>query len=200
MLTGLRPETFQNLQLNAGVFLLNFDYSAINDKAALEVAVLAALESGEGVLGATIGGGNFNCTPSMRTIEADGMRYPFVGSTVNDMWTVELSTTLKEVTPENFALALVSADVTNNSGKTIVSVRTDIKNTDYQNKLCWVGDLSDGKFVLIELDNALNTAGANFVFSDKSEGTIPVTFRGHVSGLKSQVNAPCRVIFFDDAV
>lgn len=198
MLTGLRPETFQNLQLNAGVFLLNFDHSAINDKAALEDAVLAAMEGNEGVLGATIGGGNFNCTPAMRTIEADGMRYPFVGSTTNDMWTVELSTTLKEVTPENFALALASADVTKNGSKTIVSIRTDIKDTDYRPELCWIGDTSRG-FVMIELDNALNTAGANFAFSDKSEGTIPVTFRAHVADLKSQGFAPCRIIFFDEA-
>lgn len=198
MLTGLRPETFDNLQLNAGVFLLNFDRAAINDKAALEEAVLAAMEGNTGVLGATIGGGNFNCTPEMRTIEADGMRYPFVGSTVNDMWTVELSTTLKEVTADNFALALAAADVTKNGGKTIISVRTDIKKTDYKQKLCWIGDTSKG-FVLIELDNALNTAGAAFTFSDKSEGTIPVTFKAHVADLKSQGNAPCRVIFFDEA-
>lgn len=198
MLTGLRPETFDNLQLNAGVFLLNFDHAAINDKAALEEAVLAAMEGNTGVLGATIGGGNFNCTTEMRTIEADGMRYPFVGSTVNDMWTVELSTTLKEVTADNFALALAAADVTKNGGKTIISVRTDIKKTDYKQKLCWIGDTSKG-FVLIELDNALNTAGAAFTFSDKSEGTIPVTFKAHVADLKSQGNAPCRVIFFDEA-
>ena len=198
MLTGLRPETFENLQLNAGVFLLNFDHSAINDKAALEEAVLAAMEANTGVLGATIGGGTFNCTPEMRTVEADGMRYPFVGSTVNDKWTVELTTTLKEVTADNFALALASADVTKNGGKTTVTVRTDIKKTDYKQKLCWIGDTSKG-FVLIELDNALNTAGAAFTFSDKSEGTIPVTFQAHVADLKSQGNAPCRVIFFGEA-
>ena len=114
------------------------------------------------------------------------------------MWTVELSTTLKEVTADNFALALAAADVTKNGSKTIISVRTDIKKTDYKQKLCWIGDTSKG-FVLIELDNALNTAGAAFTFSDKSEGTIPVTFKAHVADLKSQGNAPCRVIFFDEA-
>lgn len=196
MLTGLRPETFNNLQLNAGVFLLNFDHSSITNAAALETAVLAALEDGTGVLGATIGGGSFECTPTVRQIEADGMRYPFVGSTVNDMWTVKLSTTLKEITPENFALAFASADVTTSGSKKIVTVRTEIKSSDYKQRLCWIGDTSKG-FVLIELTNALNTAGANFAFSDKSEGTIPVTFEGHVSDLASQGNAPCQVIFFE---
>ena len=83
MITGLRPETFENLQLNAGVFLRNFDYSKIEDVEQLEDAILAALEeSGDKILGATIGGGSFQCTPTIRNIEADGMRYPIIGSTV----------------------------------------------------------------------------------------------------------------------
>ena len=39
MISAIRKETFENLQLNAGMFVANFDYSAINDKAALEDAV-----------------------------------------------------------------------------------------------------------------------------------------------------------------
>ena len=60
MITGLRPETFENLQLNAGVFLRNFDYAAIKTADELEEAILAALEvGGDRILGATIGGGSF---------------------------------------------------------------------------------------------------------------------------------------------
>ena len=97
MITGLRPETFESLQLNAGVFLRNFDYSKIETADALEEAILAALESGgDKILGATIGGGSFQMTPSIRNIEADGMRYPIIASTVNDMWTVKSTGTMKE--------------------------------------------------------------------------------------------------------
>lgn len=200
MLTGLRPQTFENLQLNAGVFLVDFDYGEIQTKTELEEAVLALLESGEGVLGMTTGGGSFNCTPTTRTIEGDGMRYPFVGSTVYDMWTVTLSTTLKEITPENFALALGSADINTNEGgtRTTVTVRTDLKKEDYKPRLCWIGDTSQG-FAAIEITNALNTTGAAFTFTDRGEGTLPVTFQGHVSDIKNQGFAPCKVDFFKDA-
>lgn len=198
MITGLRPETFDNLQLNAGVFLFNFDASQHKDAGALEDAVLAALEDGSQIMGATIGGGSFNATPSIRQIEADGMRYPVVGSTVNDMWTVNLSTTMKEVTPENFKRALLSCDLVKNGSVTTLTVRTDITPTDYIPKLSWVGDTSRG-FALIELDNVLNVSGASFTFTDKGEGKIPVEFQAHLDDITKMDTAPFRVIFFDEA-
>ncbi len=195
MITGLRPETFEHLQLNAGVFLKNFDYSSIADAAALETAILAALEDGTDILGATIGDGSFQCTPTIRQIEANGMRYPVVGSTVNDMWTVKLTGTMKEITPQNFADALMCADVTANGAKTIVKVRTDIEEKDYIPSLCWVGDTSKG-FVLINLNNALNLTGANFTFSDRGEGSLPFEFQAHAKTLADMQYAPCEIVFF----
>lgn len=198
MLTGLRPETFENLQLNAGVFLFNFDASGYKTTEELEDAVLAALEAGTNIMGATIGGGTFNATPSIRQIEADGMRYPVVGSTQNDLWTVNLSTTMKEVTPENFKRALLSCDMTTEGNVTKLEVRTDILPSDYIPRCSWVGDTSKG-YALIELDNVLNIAGAAFTFTDRGEGQIPVEFQAHVGDLSKMDKAPFRVLFFNKA-
>lgn len=200
MMTGLTPKTFENLQLNAGVFLANFEYSTAKDAATLKALVATAIEEGTGLLGATRGGGSFECTPSTRNIEADGMRYPFKGSTVNDMWTVKLKTTLLEPTPDNFVRALMSADVetTSDKGMTTVTVRTDIADTDYIPSICWIGDTSKG-YVMIALDNVLNMAGASFTFTDKGEGTIPVEFQAHQANLNDQEHAPFKIIFFNEA-
>lgn len=198
MTTGLRAETFENLQLNAGVFLLDFNYSTATDAASLKTMLADALEAGTGVLGATRGGGSFECTPEIRTVEADGMRYPFKGSTVNDLWTVKLKTTLLETTPENFARALMCADVTSDGSKTTVRVRTNIEAEDYLPSICWIGDTSKG-YVLIKLDNALNLTGASFTFTDKGEGTLPVEFQAHNASLEDQDHAPFEIVFFDTA-
>ncbi len=200
MITGLRPETFQNLQLNAGVFLRNFDYSKIEDVGALEDAILAALEAGgDKILGATIGGGSFQMTPTIRNIEADGMRYPIIGSTVNDMWTVKLTGTMKECRPQNFKDALICADMTTNEAGNIttIRVRTDIEPSDYIPSLCWVGDTSRG-FVMIDILNALNLTGANFTFTDKGEGSLPFEFQAHAADLASMKYAPVNIVFFDE--
>ncbi|MBR3795781.1 MAG: hypothetical protein IKK34_07105 [Clostridia bacterium] len=199
MTTGLTPRTFENLQLNAGAFLKNFAYDTATDKGTLENMVLAALESGDGVLGATRGGGSFQCTPTVRQIEADGMRYPVIGSTVNDMWTIKLTTTLLEITPENFADALMCCDVAKSGAKTTLTVRTSIEKEDYIPSLCWVGDTSKG-LVLIELKNALNLAGANFTFTDRGEGTLPVEFQAHQANLADMDKAPFNIVFFDETV
>lgn len=198
MVTGLRPETFTQLQLNAGAFLKNFKWSTYTDADALEEAILTALEEGTGVIGATRGGGTFQCTPTIRQIEADGMRAPIKASTVNDMWTVKLTGTMLEITPENFKDALICADLTTDSGgkKHTIRIRNDIEDTDYIPSLCWVGDTSQG-FVLIELENALNLTGATFTFTDKGEGTLPFEFQGHQADLSQSKYAPCSIVFFD---
>lgn len=200
MITGLRPATFENLQTNAGAFLKNFDWRQHKTYDAMLEAIIAALDVPEKTIGATIGGGSFQCTPTLRNIEADGMRYQFVGSTVNDMWTVKMTGTMKEITPQNFKDALISADMTTSDGGLItnIKVRTDIKPGDYIPSLCWVGDTSRG-FVLIDLENALNLTGANFTFTDKGEGSLPFEFQAHAKDLASMEYAPVEIVFFNEA-
>lgn len=198
MITGLSPKTFENLQLNAGAFLKNFAWEAYENATDLEAAVLTALENRTGVIGATTGDGTFEAAPTIRQIEANGMRFPFVGSTVNDMWTVKLKGTMKEVNPQNFADALMCADMSSNDAGTrhVIKLRNDIKPTDYIDSFCWIGDTSKG-LVLIELKNALNLTGANFTFTDKGEGSIPFEFQAHSKDIKDGEHAPCTIVFFD---
>lgn len=199
MLTGLRPKSMQNMQTDAGAFLRGFEWRTYKTYQELLEAILAALDTMDKTIGATIGGGSFQCTPSIRNREADGMRYPIVGSTVNDMWTVKLTGTMKEITPQNFKDALICADMEKSEDGlyTSIKVRTDIEESDYIPSLCWVGDTSKG-FVLIELQNALNLTGANFTFADKGEGSLPFEFQAHAKDLADMKYAPVEIVFFDE--
>lgn len=200
MTTGLRASTFENLQLNAGMFLTNFDYSTATDAATLGALLKTEREktSGSALIGATRGGGTFVCTPNTRSIEADGKREEWKGSSVNDGWTIKLTTTLLEINADNLKRSFGTADVTDTEKKHTIKIRTDIKDADYINSLVWVGDTSKG-YVLIAIKNALNTAGATLTWTDKGEGTIPVEFTAHQDGLETDGYAPCEVIFFDPA-
>ena len=62
----MRNKTFQNLQLNSGAVLVNFDYSKITDLTALKSAIATALESYDTTVGATRGGCTFSAVPTMR--------------------------------------------------------------------------------------------------------------------------------------
>ena len=194
MITGLTGKTYDKLQLNAGVFLAGFDHSGIADAQAMKAALRAAISDESVCLGATRGGGIFQCTPSLRSIEADGARIACAGGMINDGWTVKLSAMLLETTPASFQRVFGAADVTTDGARTTVVPRFSICGEDYIPRLCWAGDTSAG-FVLIELDNALNVSGAAFTFTDKGEGTLPVEFQAHMSDPQNQDAAPCRVIF-----
>jgi len=195
MTTGLNATTFDNLQLGAGVFLTGVDPQQARNADELRLLVAEAIADNTRCLGATRGGGSFECVPEIRHMEADGLRGPCVGATVNDGWRVTLRGTMLAVTAKSFAWALAAADVVVNGQMTEVTPRMDIADTDYLPRLCWAGDTSRG-MVLIELHNALNVKGAVLSFTDKGEGTMPFEFVAH-SVMGQEEHAPCRVLFFE---
>lgn len=198
MTSPIRPEAFENLQLNAGIFLVNFDHSAITDVAALKTAIASAVQDGENILGVTRGGGSFTVTKEIRTPEVDGTRYPFKGQDFIDSADAYLSGTLLEVNPENFKRLLSTGEVNKSGSKTTVRMHTAVNTeTDYLDSLVWVGDIADGRLVMIELDNAFNTQDFAFTFTDKKEGTMTFEFHARQEEVNDYDYAPFRVIFFD---
>lgn len=194
MVTGLTIETFQRLQLNAGIFLKNFDWTQYKTVEELAAAIEEAAVNPENRMGATRGGGSFVATPETRNIEADGKRYEFVGSTVYDSWNIRMTGSLLETTPGNVRDVLSTADIdSEKDGVTVLKLRTQPKSEDYMH-LTWIGDTSKG-FVLIDLKNALNTVGMNFTFADKGEGTLPFEFRAHQDKVTDYDEAPVKIVF-----
>lgn len=199
MITGLRPETFEHIQLNAGAFLMGFDYSKATDAKTLRAAITEAIRGAKTtVLSATRGGGTFSMTPATRGIEADGKRMEFVGSTINDGYTAQMTGTFLEFTEKTFiALGGVIADT---STETVKEIRfpTSFAKEMYINSLVWVGDMGGDRVLLIDLSNALNTSGVSFTFTDKGEGTMPFTFVAHQDDLDDSEYAPIKVLIFSN--
>ena len=198
MTSPIRPEAFESLQLNAGIFLTDLDYSSITDATALKTAIAAAVTAGTNILGVTRGGGSFTVTRETRTPEVDGMRYAFKGADFVDSADAYLSGTLLEVNPANFKRLLGTGRSTTSGKKTTITMNTAIDpDTDYIDTLCWVGDIADGRLVLIELDNAFNTQDFSLTFTDKGEGTMTFEFHARQDNVLDYDTAPFRVVFFD---
>jgi len=195
----IRSETFENLQLNAGIFIKNFASTASSstDSSALKTAVASAISAGTNILGATRGGGSFTATREIRTPEVDGMRYPFKGSDFVDSIDAFLSTTLIEVTPDSISACLGNATVSTSGKKTTIKMHTAIESSDYLTDLCWIGDIADGRLVLIVLKNALNTADFSLTFTDKGEGTLSAEFHARQASVNDYDYAPFEIIYFD---
>lgn len=195
--TPCRTETFQNLVLNAGAFLIDFDYSTYTDATALRTALVTALQDETKLLGATRGGGSFVATSEIREPEVDGKRYRFKGGAFVDSVDANLSGTLVEIRPEIFAKVLATGEATTSGQKTTIKMHTAIQDGDYIDSLVWVGDMSDGGLVLIALKNALNNNGMTLTFTDKGEGTIPFEFHAYQDSVEDYDYAPFEVVFLD---
>lgn len=206
--TALRADTFNKLQLNAGILLKNFDYKPTSSPPANATELKALIEgikagttSGHGdIIGATRGGGSFTVSKETRTPEIDGMRYPFKGSDYVDSTDAALSTTLVEITPDNLKIALASGvNTATSTNVSTITMNTAIATTDYLTNICWVGDLADGDMVLICLNNAINTADLTFTYTDKGEGTLGVEFHARQAAVDDYDTAPFEVVFYNKA-
>ena len=130
MVTPCRTETFQNLQLNAGAFLIGFDYSTYENATTLRTALASALADKTKLLGATRGGGTFVVTSEIREPDVDGKRYRFKGGAFVDSVDAQLTGTLVEIRPEIFAKVLATGESTTSGKVTTIKMHTAIQDTD----------------------------------------------------------------------
>lgn len=196
----IRPDAFKELQLNAGIFLVDFDHSTIATADALKTAIASAVTAGTNILGVTRGGGTFTVTKEIRTPEVDGVRYAFKGQDFIDSADAYLSGTLLEVNAINFKRLLSTGESVTEGKKTTVTMHTAVDpETDYISSLVWVGDIADGRLIMVVLDNAFNTADFSLTFTDKGEGTMPFEFHARQENVNDYDKAPFEVIFFDKA-
>lgn len=197
MTTPLRAGTFKKLILNAGALVRDFDPSEYTTVAALKTALATALADTTKCLGATRGGGTFTVAREMRQVEADGIRYRFVGDTFVDRSDAYIGATLIELGDVNvIKAALATATATTSGNVTNVKVRTRIEDTDYIENLCWIGDIADGGLAVIHLLNAINTTDLTITFTDKGEATLPVELHAYQSNVEDYDYAPFEFIYF----
>ena len=191
--TPLRRETYKSLQLNAGVFLVDFDLSGYTNAEDLKAALASAITDGSKLLGATRGGGSFVITRDIRQVEADGVRAKFKGSEIVDSADAYISTTIIEITPQHIKDVLGNADIDDDvPGHVVVTIRMAIDDGDYLPNIIWIGDTSEG-FMAIELTDALNTADFTLTFADKNEGTANAEFHAHQEGVEYTDNLPVKL-------
>lgn len=194
---GLSTATPQNIQINAGLFLENFEIgSSVSDAAAFKTLLETTVAAKTGVLGATRGGGTFVATPEVRELEADGKRYRTKGLTRIDSWDIRLTGTLIEAYPGNFKRTMITADVQESGKVETLTLRTGITDADYIDKLSWVSLMGDGTYMVIEVQNVVNLDGLTFTFQDKNEGTIPFNFAAHHADITEQDTAPVKIMYF----
>mgnify|MGYP006988850435 CR=1 FL=1 len=170
--TQIPTDTFEKLQLNAGILCSGFT---------------PATGTVTGLLGATTGGVSF----------ADSISYTDFGDDIDncpknmlelkkiDSRDVTLSGTFVTVSTA-LAKKLVGAGDIGSTDTTKVTPRDTLKDADFDD-IWWIGDYSDvntgtnAGYIAIHMMNALNTGGFKISSTDKGKGQFAFTFTGHYS-------------------
>jgi hypothetical protein len=183
--TKIPENTFQNIQLNAGVLLSSFTPSS-------------ATVSDEAIIGATTGGINFTATPTYIDFGEDIDNCPKNMKELKklDSWEAKCSGTFVTVDTA-VAKSLIGAADIGSSDTTKVTPRNDLAQADFSD--IWiVGDYSDkngdtnGGFIAIHMMNALSTGGFQIKTADKAKGQFAFEYTAHYS-MSAQDTVPFEV-------
>lgn len=166
--TVIPQDTFEGLQLDAGVLLRSFDPT--NVKAPDDADIICA----------TTGGITASCVPTYSDMGDDVDNCPANMMELKKLesWACKLAFTSLGTSAEGIRLALGAADIDADSGK--ITPRRDLEQTDFSD-VWWVGDRADGGAVAVQLKNALSTGGFSLKTTKNGKGQTSVELTGHVS-------------------
>ena len=170
--TQIPTNTFQEIQLNAGILVDEFD---------------PATGTVGNLLGATSGGVNFTDTPEYSDFGEDVDNCPKNMKEFKhlDNREVKMSGTFITLS-SNTAKTLVGSGDVDTEDSTHIIPRNDLLQSDFKT-IWWIGDYSDvntganAGFIAIKMLNALNTAGFQIQSADKGKGQFAFEFTGHYS-------------------
>ena len=175
--TVIPQDTFDGLQLDAGVLLNTFDPAT------------PTAPDDEDIICATTGGITVACVPTFSDLGEDVDNVPNNMKELKhlDGWECTMSTTSLGTSPALIKMALGCADIDETDTSKIVP-RADLKQSDFSD-IWWVGDRADGGMVAVQLKNALSTGGFSLKTTKNGKGQIALTITGHVS-INAQKEVP----------
>lgn len=170
--TQIPVDTFQNLQMNAGILTDNFTPAD---------GTIGRL------IGATTGGVQFQDSVSYKDFGEDIDNCPknMLELKKLESHAVSMSGTFITISPETAKMLVSVADVDSTDATHIIP-RNDVLKTDFMD-VWWIGDYSDENtgqnagFLAIHLMNALNTGGFQIQSTDRGKGQFAFSFEGHYS-------------------
>ena len=182
--TVIPQNTFDGLQMDAGILLTSFDPAS---PSVVDSYIVCA----------TTGGIQVSCVPTYSDLGEDVDNCPNNMKELKhlDSWECTMAFTSLGTSAENIKLALGAADITAQTSK--IAPRRSLDQDDF-NDLWWVGDKADGGFVAVKLINALSTGGFSLQTTKNGKGQISVTLTGHVS-INDQNTMPMEFYSIDGA-
>lgn len=166
---GITESTPKNLLFSSGTYYKNLKYST---------------NKWDGtILGATSGGGKLNITSEYVDAELDGATVAVKGAKFKVGETAQIEATFTEISEGIVAdaLHLVLDESANVTGYKKYDTKASLSDDDYLENVAFVGTLTDGRQVIVIMDNALCTSALELEGKNKTQATYTCTFECHAS-------------------
>lgn len=161
--SGITSATPKNMLINAAVLYANLKY-----------------EDGQwygDLLGATSGGTKVSITPDFQDIEVDGAVVKVRGLQVKQGEEAYIEANLIEMTPEILQMSMVASRKESDiPGYDLYMTKALLEDSDYIDNIAAIGTLSDGREIIVIMENMLCTSGFEADTKNKDKSVLKCKF------------------------
>ena len=182
---GLNSDTPKNILFGACTIHKNFDIESFDTEGTL--------------IGATSGGSKLSIVPEYVDIEVDGATVKVKGlkKKVGETGTLEINSA--EFNKEILKAALLANEgTTDKTGYTLLETKSDIEEGDYWDNITLIGELLDGRQVVVIMENAICTSGLEIDAKKKEAAVPPITFECHADVTDDTLDKLPIYIYYED--
>lgn len=161
--SGITSSTPKNMLINAAVLYANLKY-----------------EDGKwngDLLGATSGGAKVSIVPDYQDIEVDGAVVKVRGMTLKQGESAYIEANLIEMTPEILQMTMAASKAESPvEGYDLYRTKSLLEDTDYIENISAIGTLSDGREIIVIMENMLCTSGFEADTKNKDKSVLKCKF------------------------
>ena len=162
--SGVTPQTPKNIIFGAGVYAQNLPWGTVPTEEEVKA----------GLIGATNGGGKLSIKPNVIPLEVDGMLVLVRNMEQKSGETAEMETNMAEVSPDYMAKAVIGKKSATEDGKfDVIESSAKIDDTHYFTGWGYIGQMLDGRALMVIFKNARSTEGLEFEAKNGEQVTVP---------------------------
>lgn len=180
--SGITSATPKNMLINAAVLYANLKY-----------------EDGQwygDLLGATSGGTKVSVISDFQNIEVDGAVVNVRGMSVKQGEEAYIEANLIEMTPEVLKMSMVAEQVESDvPGYDLYTTKALLEDSDFLDNIAAIGTLSDGREVIVIMENMLCTSGFEADTKNKDKSVLKCKFECYAGFEDSHDTLPVFVYY-----
>lgn len=164
--SAVTAATPKRIIFGAGVYAQNLPWDSVPTQEEVK----------QGLIGATNGGGKVTIKPNFVDLELDGVLVKVRGLSQKAGETATMETNMAEVSLDYLTKAIIGKASETEDGKfDVIDSKAKIEDGDYYTGFGYIGQMLDGRALMVIFKNALATEGLEIEAQNQEQVTVPTT-------------------------